>query len=284
MINCLDWRIHPNKECSNAGKHEKDARLLPAFLHSLLFPKQRGTGMAAIRIVVIEDELPIRRGVVDALRASGYDTSDAGDGERGLAEAIRLGVDLVLLDLLLPRKDGLAVLAELRKVRPTLPVIILTARGTEDDRVRGLKMGADDYVVKPFSARELLARVEAVLRRSADRPSDVKAAKLGRGRIDFRRREIRWSGQERAELSETEIALLSFLLANRQRAISRDELLTRIWGIEPQGLETRTIDMHIARLRTKLRDPSSKDPPEAIVTVRAHGYMASPDLVPVESA
>jgi DNA-binding response OmpR family regulator len=240
--------------------------------------------MGATRIVVIEDELPIRRGVVDALRASGYETADAGDGERGLAEAIRLGVDLVLLDLLLPRKDGLAVLAELRKVRPTLPVIILTARGTEDDRVRGLKMGADDYVVKPFSARELLARVEAVLRRSADRPSDVKAAKLGRGRIDFRRREICWSGQERAELSETEIALLSFLLANRQRAISRDELLTRIWGIEPQGLETRTIDMHIARLRTKLRDPSAKESPEAIVTVRAHGYMASPDLVPLESA
>jgi DNA-binding response OmpR family regulator len=240
--------------------------------------------MGAIRIVVIEDEAPIRRGVVDALRASGYETADAGDGERGLAEAIRLGVDLVLLDLLLPKKDGLEVLGELRKVRPTLPVIILTARGTEDDRVRGLKMGADDYVVKPFSARELLARIEAVLRRSADRPTDVKAAKLGRGRIDFRRREIRWSGQERAELSETEIALLSFLLANRQRAISRDELLTRIWGIEPQGLETRTIDMHIARLRTKLRDPSAKEPPEAIVTVRAHGYMAGPDLVPVENA
>ena len=112
----------------------------------------------------------------------------------------------------------------------------------------------------------------------------MKAAKLGRGKIDFGRREIRWSAHERAELSETEIALLSFLLANRQRAISRDELLTRIWGIEPQGLETRTIDMHIARLRTKLRDPGAEAPPEAIVTVRAHGYMAGPDLVPLETA
>jgi two-component system, OmpR family, response regulator RpaB len=240
--------------------------------------------MSGTRIVVIEDETPIRRGVVDALRASGYETADAADGERGLQEAIRLGVDLVLLDLLLPRRAGLDVLAELRKVRPTLPVIILTARGTEDDRVRGLKMGADDYVVKPFSARELLARIEAVLRRSTDRPVEVAAAKLGRAKIDLGRREIRWSAQERVELSETEVALLSFLLAHRQRAVSRDELLTRLWGIEPRGLETRTIDMHIARLRTKLRDPADDDPPEAILTVRALGYMAGPDLVPLDNS
>ncbi len=115
--------------------------------------------MALARIVVVEDEQAIRRGVVDALRISGYDVVEAGDGARGLEEAVRLGVDLVLLDLLLPKRDGLDVLAEVRKIRPTLPVIVLTARGTEEDRVRGLKMGADDYVVKPFSARELLARV-----------------------------------------------------------------------------------------------------------------------------
>src|SRR5438128_8672856 len=159
-------------------------------------------------IVVIEDEQAIRRGVVDVLRASGYEVAEAADGARGLEEAVRRGVDLVLLDLLLPRKDGLVVLAELRKVRPTLPVIILTARGTEDDRVRGLKMGADDYVVKPFSARELLARVEAVLRRSASQPGAVPAAKLGRAVIDFERREVRWSERERGELSETEAAIL----------------------------------------------------------------------------
>src|SRR3954447_26577161 len=122
--------------------------------------------MPTARIVVVEDESAIRRGVADLLRASGYEVAEAADGARGLEEAVRLGVDLVLLDLLLPKMDGLDVLAELRKIRPVLPVIILTARGTEDDRVRGLKMGADDYVVKPFSARELVARVEAVLRRS----------------------------------------------------------------------------------------------------------------------
>ncbi len=240
--------------------------------------------MVAARIVVIEDEQAIRRGVADTLRASGYQIAEAADGVRGLEEAIRPGVSLVLLDLLLPRRNGLDVLAELRKTRPTLPVIILTARGTEDDRVRGLKMGADDYVVKPFSARELLARVEAVLRRSAGQPLVVNGARLGRAVIDFERREVRWSEHERGELSETEAALLNFLVANQKRAVSREEMLTRIWGIEPQGLETRTIDMHIARLRTKLRDPSGKKALEAIVTVRAHGYMAGPDLLPLEAA
>ena len=202
--------------------------------------------MHSARIVVVEDEQPIRRGISDALRASGYEVAEAGDGEKGLAESVRPGVDLVLLDLLLPRRDGLDVLKELRRVRSTLPVIILTARGTEDDRVRGLKMGADDYVVKPFSARELLARVEAVLRRALGRPAEVRGARLGRAVIDLERREVCWSARERGELSETEGAILSFLVTHRKRAVSREELLTRIWGIEPQGLETRTVDMHIA--------------------------------------
>jgi DNA-binding response OmpR family regulator len=237
--------------------------------------------MPTARIVVVEDDPAIRRGVVDVLRASDYQVAEAGDGAKGYEEAVRLGVDLVLLDLLLPKRDGLEVLADLRKIRPTLPVIVLTARGTEEDRVRGLKMGADDYVVKPFSARELLARVEAVLRRSVDRPEEVPGARLGRGVINFQRREIRWPGHERQELSETETALLSFLVANQKRAVSREELLTRLWGIGPQGVETRTIDMHIARLRTKLRDPTGRKAPEAIVTVRAQGYMAGPELLPL---
>lgn len=235
------------------------------------------------RIVVVEDEAAIRKGVVHALRASGYEVVEAADGDQGLQEAVRLGVDLVLLDLLMPKKDGLEVLTELRKIRPTLPVIILTARGTEEDRVRGLKMGADDYVVKPFSAKELLARVEAVLRRSVDRPAEVQGARLLNAVIDFKRREIRWSEKERGELSETETAILSFLVAQKERAVSREELLTRVWGIGSKGLETRTIDMHIARLRAKLKDPSGADTPEAILTVRAQGYMAGPDLLPLEA-
>jgi DNA-binding response OmpR family regulator len=110
----------------------------------------------------------------------------------------------------------------------------------------------------------------------------VQGARLGRAVIDLERREVCWSERERADLSETESAILGMLVANRKRAVSRDELLTRIWGIEPEGLETRTIDMHIVRLRTKLRDPSGRPCPEAILTVRAHGYMAGPELVPLE--
>jgi DNA-binding response OmpR family regulator len=240
--------------------------------------------MKSPRIVVVEDEPAIRRGVVDALRLSGYEVAEAADGDKGLSEASRPDADLVLLDLMLPRKDGLSVLRELRHLRPAVPVIILTARGGEDERVRGLKMGADDYVVKPFSARELLARVEAVLRRSLGRPADVQRARLGHATIDMQRREVAWGEGRRGELSETECSILAFLVANRKRAVSREELLSRIWGIEPVGIETRTIDMHIARLRTKLRDPSGVATPEAILTVRAHGYMAGPDLYPIESS
>src|SRR5438552_8212755 len=160
--------------------------------------------MAATRLVVIEDEQAIRRGISDALRASGYEIAEASDGVRGLEEAARIGVDLVLLDLMLPRRDGLDVLTQLRKLRPSLPVIILTARGSEDDRVRGLKMGADDYGVKPFSARELLARVEALLRRAQARPASIHGARLGHALIDLDRREVQWSEEARGELSETE--------------------------------------------------------------------------------
>src|SRR5580704_8967707 len=160
--------------------------------------------MPRARIVVVEDEPAIRRGVVDALRLTGYEVSEAADGAVGLQVSIQPNIDLILLDLLLPRKDGLEVLSEIRKVCPTRPVIILTARGTEEDRVRGLKMGADDYVVKPFSARELLARVEAVLRRTLPREPDIRTIKFGKGTIDLLRREIRWPGASRDELSETE--------------------------------------------------------------------------------
>src|SRR5262245_51492502 len=230
------------------------------------------------QIVVVEDEPAIRRGVVDTLKMSGYEVAEAADGALGLERSVQPGVRLVLLDLLLPRRDGLEVLSELRRVRPTLPVIILTARGSEDDRVRGLKMGADDYVVKPFSARELLARVEAVLRRTPERPSDTPKARLGKAVIDFHRREVRWTEKDRVELSETEAGILMFLLENQERSVSREEILSRLWGINPAGLETRTIEMPAARLRAKLRDPPGKKTPEAIVTVRAHGYMAGPDL------
>jgi two-component system, OmpR family, response regulator RpaB len=235
--------------------------------------------MPKARIVVVEDEPAIRRGLSDALRLSGYEVTEAPDGAAGLREAAAAGVDLVLLDIMLPKRDGLEVLSELRRSNPSRPVILLTARGSEEDRVRGLKMGADDYVVKPFSAKELIARVEALLRRTLRKVVEVRLVKVGLGTIDLHRREVRWPDGGRTDLSETEAALLTYLVSNRERAVSREELLSRVWGIGTAGLETRAVDMHVARLRAKLKaHENGDDLPEAIITVRAHGYMAGPAL------
>ena len=226
--------------------------------------------MSQLTILVVEDDDAIRRGLVDALAFAGYAVRDASDGATGLQVGLT-GVDLVLLDVMLPVKDGFQVLEALRDARPTLPVIMLTARGTEEDRVRGLKQGADDYVVKPFSAQELLARVEAVLRRSPTRPQELGTLELNGRTLDFDRREVRFEGGDRIELSEKEGELLHFLASHPGRAIGRDELLSRVWGLDPRGIQTRTVDMHVARLRERLRDDPGK--PSIIVTVRGKGYM-----------
>jgi DNA-binding response OmpR family regulator len=223
------------------------------------------------KVLVVEDDRAIRRGVVDALRFAGYETTDASDGEEGLTQALAPGVDLVLLDVLMPKRDGFSVLTELRKARPSLPVIVLTAKGAEEDRVRGLKGGADDYVVKPFSANELLARIDAVLRRSPERPRSMGTLAIAGCTIDFERRELRFQDGARDALTEREAEILHYLAANPGRAIARDELLSRVWGIEPRGLHTRTVDMHVARLRERLRD--DPEDPKIILTVRARGYM-----------
>lgn len=222
------------------------------------------------RILVIEDDPAICRGIVDALEFEGYATRSAAQGDMALELAVRSDYDLLLLDLVLPVRDGLEILREVRAVRPTQPVIILTARGGEADRVRGLRGGADDYVVKPFSVRELLARVEAVLRRSPERPTDVVEVPFSGGLADLARAELRFADGSRSELSQRECELLRYLASNAGRVVSRDELLARVWRISPQGLATRTIDMHIARLRDKLRDDSPE--PQIVLTVRGRGY------------
>lgn len=227
--------------------------------------------MALGTVLVVEDDEPIRVGIVDALELHGYAVLEAPDGAKGLQRAIADDVDLVLLDIMMPRMDGLTMLGEVRRVKPGLPVIMLTARGEESDRVRGLRAGADDYVVKPFSATELLARVEAVLRRSAERPQGVGRLVVGGLTIDFERRELTRTGGVREAIPEREAELLRYLASNRGRAISRDELLSRVWGLDPRGMQTRTVDMAVARLREQLGDDPGN--PRVIVTVRGKGYM-----------
>jgi DNA-binding response OmpR family regulator len=228
------------------------------------------------RILVVEDDAAIRRGLVDALGFAGYETLEAGEGAAALAAALGSDCDLLLLDLVLPGRDGLSVLREIRAARSPLPVIVLTARGAEDDRVRGLDLGADDYVVKPFSLKELLARVEAVLRRAPARPPAVSRWSFVGGTADLSRHEVRFDDGVRCELSEREGDLLAYLARHAGRAVSRDELLARVWGLNPAGITTRTIDMHVARLREKLRDDPER--PRVVVTVRGQGYMlAAPE-------
>jgi two-component system alkaline phosphatase synthesis response regulator PhoP len=231
----------------------------------------RSKAMSRQQILTIEDDPAIRRGIVDALRFSGYEVLEAADGTTGMEMALARQYDLLLLDLVLPGPDGFEILEEVRRHRPTLPIIVLTARGEEGDRVRGLRGGADDYVVKPFNVKELLARVEAVLRRSPERPSDVSHLDIPGGRIDLARREVAFDDGRRNDLSELEVELVRYLAVNRGRAISRDELLQNVWRISPKGINTRTIDMHVARLREKLREDPEQ--PTLILTVRGKGYM-----------
>src|SRR5579872_7450921 len=227
--------------------------------------------MPTPRVLTIEDDAAIRRGIVDALTFAGYEVLQAGDGTRGLEQATTQSYELLLLDLVLPGRGGMEILKELRAARPTQPVIILSARGEEADRVTGLRLGADDYVVKPFSVKELLARVEAVLRRSAERPRDVREIALPGVVADFARSELRYTDGSRVELSEKEAELLYYLATNSGRAVTREELLEQVWRLNPRGLNTRTIDMHVTRLREKLRDDSAE--PRIVLTVRGRGYM-----------
>jgi DNA-binding response OmpR family regulator len=230
------------------------------------------------RVLTIEDDAAIRRGIADALRFAGHEVLEASTGDAGLTMAVNRELDLVLLDLVLPGQGGLEVLKQVRQTRPTLPVIVLTARGHEDDRVAGLRQGADDYIVKPFSVKELLARVEAVLRRCPGRPADVERIDFAGGVVDLRRAELRFDDGRRTELSQREAELLRYLAANAGRAIARDELLAHVWRVDPRGINTRTIDMHVARLREKLDD--DPDRPTFIVTVRGRGYMLAPAAPP----
>jgi DNA-binding response OmpR family regulator len=223
------------------------------------------------RVLVVEDDSAIRRGIADALQFSGYEVIQSPNGNDGLIQGLRATFDLLLLDLILPGRTGFEILKSVRAARPTLPVIILTARGEENDRVEGLRLGADDYVVKPFSVRELLARVEAVLRRSPERPNGVARVKLPQGIADLERSEIRHNDGQRDELSERETELLRYLAANSGRAISRDEILLRVWRLDPTRMITRTIDMHVANLRNKLRE--DPEDPKVLLTVRGKGYM-----------
>lgn len=222
-----------------------------------------------MQILVVDDEASIRELLAFNLKKNGYHVETAADGRDALAKAPK--ADLVLLDIMLPEIDGLEVCRRLKSSPQTsgIPIIMLTAKAEEIDRVLGLEMGADDYVVKPFSMRELIARVKAVLRRShKDGKTKEDVLTIGPLRIDFSSYQV-WLHDEPVALTPKEYELLKLLVTNPGRAFSRDELLERIWGYEYYG-DTRTVDVHIRHLRAKLA--ATPEVSDAIETIRGVGY------------
>jgi two-component system response regulator VicR len=222
-----------------------------------------------VRILVVDDEPPIVDVLVYNLERANYDVLVARDGVEALSKAQQEQPDLIILDLMLPRMDGLEVCRALRRERD-VPIIMLTARDSEVDRVVGLELGADDYVVKPFSVRELMARVGSVLRRAAPREAadDVDLVRVGDLTVDAARHEARWRGVD-LPLTALEFDLLETFARHAGQVLSRDQLLTQVWGYDYLG-DLRVVDAAIKRLRAKLRQAAPAD--ELIITVRGVGY------------
>ncbi len=221
-----------------------------------------------LRVMVVEDDEAIRTGLCDVLTFGGYVALSCARGDKAVAQILEHAPDLVLLDVMLPGRSGFEILREVRASRSTLPIVMVTARGDERDRVDGLEHGADDYVVKPFSAREVLARVGAVLRRSAERPADVRTISMNGALVDLSRSEARGLGKP-VTLSPRESEVIRVLAANSARAISREELLRVVWEVDPRGADTRAVDMQMARLRETLASVGLE---MLIETVRGTGY------------
>lgn len=223
-----------------------------------------------IRVLVVEDEEAIREGLIDVLVFHGYDVDSAATGPEGLDKALTGRFDLILLDIMLPGIDGYEICDRIRAEDRYQPIIMLTAKSSDDEIIHGLKLGADDYVPKPFSVQQLVLRVEAVLRRSQVGQEQARTLSVGDVEIDTENLSGR-IGDEEIAFTKREIEVLCFLAENSDRPVSRDELLARVWGYA-KGLEieTRTVDIHIAKLRRKIEaDPKE---PQVLITVRGAGY------------
>ncbi len=220
------------------------------------------------KILIVEDEPAMVAGLRDNFEYEGYEVISAEDGVSGLDKALSDNPDLVVLDVMMPRMSGLDVCKQLKAKRPSVPIIMLTARGQEIDKVVGLELGADDYVTKPFSVRELMARVKAVLRRVASPMPTPEVYKFSDIEVNIRSNEVRRNGNV-VDLSAKEFALLAYFIANPVETLSRDRLLDAVWGYENYPT-TRTVDTHIVHLSQKL-EPNPEEP-RFILTVHGSGY------------
>jgi DNA-binding response OmpR family regulator len=220
------------------------------------------------KILIVEDEPGMVQGLRDNFEFEGYQVLSAMDGVAGLERALADSPDLVILDVMMPRMSGLDVCKQLKAKRPAIPIIMLTARGQEVDKVVGLELGADDYVTKPFSIRELLARVKAVLRRVGSLPKDKDRYQFGEVEVNLRSCQVSRNGRS-LDFSSKEFDLLKYFLCHPGEALTRDRLLEEVWGYD-KFPTTRTVDAHIVRLRQKL-EPKPDDP-RFILTVHGTGY------------
>ena len=225
------------------------------------------------KVLVVEDDPGILLTVADNLRFEKYEVVTATDGDAAYAVHLNERPDLIVLDLMLPRRSGLELCRKLRLEGVQIPVLMLTARSQEADRVRGLDIGGDDYVTKPFSMPELMARIRALLRRTSSVPEGPETLRFGHAVVDFRRYQAHRHGQP-VDLKRKEFALLRFLASHEDTVVTRDEILNKVWGLDSFPV-TRTIDNHIASLRAKLEtDPAN---PVHIQTVHGVGYKFVPD-------
>lgn len=220
------------------------------------------------RILIVEDEPTIAATLQDDLEYDGYAVEVAGDGISALKRALEADFDVILLDIMLPQKDGLAVCRELRAAGRRTPVIMLTAKGQEIDKVLGLELGADDYVTKPYSPRELKARIKALLRRAVPNQTPQQVYEFGDVRVDFRSFEL-WRRGERVNLTAIEFKLLQVFLQHRGELLSIDRLLNEVWG-KDAFLSERVIYTHVNNLRTKIEDNPSA--PRYLISMRGLGY------------
>src|SRR5689334_6786395 len=228
---------------------------------------EAGTGKRA-RILIVEDEPAMVAGLRDNFEYEGYEVLSAADGAEGLERALADEPDLVVLDVMMPRMSGLDVCKQLKAKLPSLPIVMLTARGQEIDKVVGLELGADDYVTKPFSIRELMARVKAVLRRASPPSRTPEVYRFGDVEVNIRKNEVRRAGVP-VELSGREFELLAYFVAHPAETLSRDRLLDAVWGYENYPT-TRTVDTHILHLRQKLE--ANPEEPRLFLTVHGSGY------------
>jgi DNA-binding response OmpR family regulator len=226
----------------------------------------------APRILVVEDDPAIRLGLQRSLAYEGFSVDVAKDGEEAIERAFDKKPDLIVLDLMLPKLNGFEVCRTVRKHDPAVPILVLSAKGDESDKVLGLNLGADDYVTKPFSIRELTARIKAALRRRRASSGDVDVFEEGNLRIDFEGCHLSVDGRE-VECTTRELQLLRHLIRNRGRVLSRDQILDQVWGFDYEGTP-RTIDNFVTKLRQKIE--ANPEEPTWIVTVRGTGYKFRP--------